>query len=589
MDWKNRGLRFVVAGLVVTACLAIYAGLSLMKKKDEYRKLNAEYELSVTRAGEFVEAFSQNIKTVRSLIDSMPFCDDNRTFFDNKSFEPAIPYFISAEDNSFVVNEMVLGKTVKPLFLFPLIGIDRFPVVSRVEGDQLKITFDYDLLREEVKASDMAVIATQKGKLCRVNLRLYAAKKTEDAARLPMRIFGRIGMQWGRFSLPYGTDIDQTNNTVMISDCTNGLIQEFDFAGHLVRIIGGNGDKPAQMSRPADVKIDHGKIYVVEENNHRYQVFSREGDAIGMVGAHKKLKKGEYLNYEAGEDPAFNNPLGIAVDKDENIFVVDYDNYRVVKIGPDGKVIKVFGGSQKFDGKPFNGPYYIDINHDLERVYVVDRKNDRITVFDLNGMFLFAFGAHGAGDGELDYPHEIDVAVDGRVFVADTNNRRIQVFDENGQYLDKIVFGTAYGLPKTVAVSDEGFVIAGHVGWDSYMTVWRDPLSGKERSALREYLLAQNAPESVDLKYKKAKIDQSFDGTVYKRVCASCHETGAANAPKTKNVEDWERFPRNLNALLALARQGKGAMMPSGGCAECSDEELLEAIKFMLPDTWDKE
>lgn len=527
--------------------------------------------------------------------EDIPYCaDDMRTLY-NHDMDPPFPYFTAeleegAEPIQYKVKKQSLPQNVSPLFLLPEVGLDAFPVKNISQAPDISFSFSYPDIHTEVKAYDFALFGQKNGKLCKSKTRIYTAKKPEAEPPVPLKIFGRIGMKWGRFSLPYGTDIDQERNTIMISDCTNGLVQETDFAGNLVRIIGGNGSAPAQMSRPADVKIVDEKIYVIEEENHRYQVFTRDGDFVSAHGSRQHLKRknkdDDGLKYEKGDEPGFNNPLGIALDKDKNIFVVDYDNYRVVKLSPEGKIIRIVGWREEFAGKTLDGPYYIDINEALERVYVVDRSNDRIVVFDTEGDFLFAFGESGTEKGQFDYPHEIEVAPDGRVFVADTNNRRIQIFNPDGKHLETIKIGAGYGLPKTVAVSKNGFVITGHLGRDAYMAVWKDPAFEGSEDELRAQIDALKAPQSIDLKIQKEKVEKTFDDTVYKRICISCHGDGALDAPRTKIDEDWERFPRDMDVLLALARQGKGAMMPSGGCEDCTDEELIEAIRFMLPDTW---
>lgn len=72
---------------------------------------------------------------------------------------------------------------------------------------------------------------------------------------------------------------------------------------------------------------------------------------------------------------------------------------------------------------------------------------------------------------------------------------------------------------------------------------------------------------------------------VFKKYCFACHMTGAANAPKVGDVAAWEpRIAKGMDALLMSAMQGvpNTAMMPSGGCNSCSEEELMAAIEFMV-------
>ena len=63
--------------------------------------------------------------------------------------------------------------------------------------------------------------------------------------------------------------------------------------------------------------------------------------------------------------------------------------------------------------------------------------NTRVMKFDRNGKFLMTWGTKGAGPGQFDLPHAIDIDANRRVYVADRSNSRIQIFDENGKYLDQ--------------------------------------------------------------------------------------------------------------------------------------------------------
>lgn len=70
---------------------------------------------------------------------------------------------------------------------------------------------------------------------------------------------------------------------------------------------------------------------------------------------------------------------------------------------------------------------------------------------------------------------------------------------------------------------------------------------------------------------------------LYNRVCMACHASGAAGAPILGNREAWApRLGQGLDGLLGVAIAGKGAMPPRGGCVTCTDEELRQAIAYML-------
>jgi cytochrome c5 len=69
---------------------------------------------------------------------------------------------------------------------------------------------------------------------------------------------------------------------------------------------------------------------------------------------------------------------------------------------------------------------------------------------------------------------------------------------------------------------------------------------------------------------------------VVKEVCATCHQAGVAGAPKIGDAAAWgPRIKQGLNALLASAMKGKGAMPPKGGNASLSDDEVARAVVFL--------
>jgi len=69
---------------------------------------------------------------------------------------------------------------------------------------------------------------------------------------------------------------------------------------------------------------------------------------------------------------------------------------------------------------------------------------------------------------------------------------------------------------------------------------------------------------------------------VYNKACVNCHAAGVAGAPKTHSAEEWApRLAAGIDALVASANAGKGAMPPKGLCMDCSDADLKAAIEFM--------
>src|ERR1700745_3480390 len=149
-------------------------------------------------------------------------------------------------------------------------------------------------------------------------------------------------------------------------------------------------------------------------------------------------------NFGAG---MFIFPHGLFVDRDGNIWVTDGKGaegkgHTVVKFSPDGKVLMTPGtpGVAGSDATHFNAPsdVLVALNGDI---FVADGHggdtNARIVKFSSDGKFIKTWGKKGSGPGEFDTLHSLAMDSRGRLFVGDRNNNRIQIFDQDGKYLDQ--------------------------------------------------------------------------------------------------------------------------------------------------------
>jgi sugar lactone lactonase YvrE len=150
----------------------------------------------------------------------------------------------------------------------------------------------------------------------------------------------------------------------------------------------------------------------------------------------------------------FGFPHGMYVDRDGNVWVTDGvppgragppatgKGHFVVKFSPEGKVLLTLGkpGVAGNGQDTFNQPSDVVVGSNGD-IFVADGHggdtNARIVKFTKDGKFVKSWGTRGAGPGELDTPHAIAIDSRGRVFVADRNNNRIQIFDQEGKYLEE--------------------------------------------------------------------------------------------------------------------------------------------------------
>lgn len=202
--------------------------------------------------------------------------------------------------------------------------------------------------------------------------------------------------------------------------------------------VGVAGRGPGQFSFPRAVAVGpDGKIYVADSGNNRVQVFNPDGSFLRQWGSTCKLDKGE--GCQGKGEGQFNEPWGIAVDKDGNVFVADTWNHRVQKFDNQGKFLAMWGIFESTSGElgrphAFYGPRALAIGQD-GNLYAMDTGNKRVQVFAPDGAAIIQHGGGGLIDGRFDEPTGLAQDGTGAWYVADTWNHRVQKFDRNFKYL----------------------------------------------------------------------------------------------------------------------------------------------------------
>jgi peptidylamidoglycolate lyase len=138
-------------------------------------------------------------------------------------------------------------------------------------------------------------------------------------------------------------------------------------------------------------------------------------------------------------DSLFIMPHGLTVDGQDNIWVTDVGLNQVFKFSHEGKLLMKLGvaGVAGDDSLHFNQPTDVAIANDGS-FYVSDGYgNSRIVKFSAEGKYLLQWGTKGKGKGQFHIPHAITLDENGRVYVADRENCRIGVFDPEGNFLSE--------------------------------------------------------------------------------------------------------------------------------------------------------
>lgn len=129
---------------------------------------------------------------------------------------------------------------------------------------------------------------------------------------------------------------------------------------------------------------------------------------------------------------------GLKIDHRGHVWLCDVGNHAVFELNQEGKILQILGtpGEPGCDATHFNKPTDMAITPE-GHVFVTDGYgNARVVHFDEQGRYVGEWGRLGVKPGEFNLPHAIVIDSQRRVYVADRNNARVQVFDETGKLLD---------------------------------------------------------------------------------------------------------------------------------------------------------
>jgi DNA-binding beta-propeller fold protein YncE len=182
-----------------------------------------------------------------------------------------------------------------------------------------------------------------------------------------------------------------------------------------------------------------GSVWATDSVDHTVRKFSPTGQLLLTLGKHK------VAGDNASQD-AFNRPNAVGFGARGQVFVSDgYANSRVVEFTPEGKFVRIFGGTKG------TGDGQMGIVHGVSidaqgRVYATDSDNQRVVVFDAQGKFLKNIAIPGRGGSFM--------AADGTFFISDVNSGMVAVM-KNDQIVDMIkVEGRPHGLALDPTTGD---------------------------------------------------------------------------------------------------------------------------------------
>ncbi|HLJ39961.1 MAG TPA: peptidyl-alpha-hydroxyglycine alpha-amidating lyase family protein [Candidatus Acidoferrales bacterium] len=193
-----------------------------------------------------------------------------------------------------------------------------------------------------------------------------------------------------------------------------------------------------------------GHVFVFSRGNTSGPAYGAAAAQLLEFGA-----DGHYIREIGHKLYAWSFAHTVKVDAHDNIWATDKGSDMVIKFDPEGRVAMVFGRKQEAADEhtgplahpkpplpPVDGMFrqVTDVAWDAAgNAYISDGYiNSRVAKVDKDGNWLMSWGEPGDGPGQFNTPHSIAVDANGNVYVADRGNRRIQVFDGEGKFLRQI-------------------------------------------------------------------------------------------------------------------------------------------------------
>ena len=266
---------------------------------------------------------------------------------------------------------------------------------------------------------------------------------------------------------PAGVAVDATGN-LFIADFANQRIRKVGTNG-IITTVAGNGSESfsgdggaatnAGLIYPAGVAVDAaGNLFIADRNNNRIRKVGTNGIITTAAGNGIGGYSGDG---GAATNAELNFPPGVAVDATGNLFIADEGNYRIRKVGSDGLITTIAGnGTYGYSGDgsmatnaELSYPYGVAVDA-IGNLFIADFYNNRIRKVGSDGLIttIAGNGTYGySGDGstatnaELRYPCDVAVDTAGNLFIADNYNNRIRkvVFPGPTLELSNVGFGNA--------------------------------------------------------------------------------------------------------------------------------------------------
>uniref|UniRef100_A0A0K0FZU0 B-box type zinc finger protein ncl-1 (inferred by orthology to a C. elegans protein) n=1 Tax=Strongyloides venezuelensis TaxID=75913 RepID=A0A0K0FZU0_STRVS len=257
--------------------------------------------------------------------------------------------------------------------------------------------------------------------------------------------FGEFGVMEGQFTEPSGVAVN-AQNQIIVADTNNHRIQVFDKDGVFKFQFGECGKRDGQLLYPNRVAVNRltGDFIVTERSpTHQIQIYNHSGQFLRKFGAN-----------------ILQHPRGVCVDNAGRIIVVECKVMRVIIFDMYGNIIQKFSCSRYLEFP--NGVCATDSGE----IMISDNRAHCIKVFNYEGTYLRQIG----GEGITNYPIGVGINNNGEVIVADNhNNFNLTVFSRQGELLHALESKVKHAQCFDVALVEDGSVVLASKDYRLYL------------------------------------------------------------------------------------------------------------------------
>ncbi len=214
----------------------------------------------------------------------------------------------------------------------------------------------------------------------------------------------------GQFKDPRGVAITKDGH-LLVTD--NHRIQKLTIDGVCLKSVGNEGCGQLEFIYPNGITVHPTtrQIFVADTNNNRIQVLNDDLTFSHIISLHGKL---------------LDRPIDVALDNDGYLYIADWGNHCIIKVSTTGEYMTRIGSGGSGPGQ-LMFPTSVAISNNI--MYVTERGDDRVSIFDTNGQFLHSFTGTISGK-EFNSPQGIAIdTIDNLLYVSDIYNNRIVVYE----------------------------------------------------------------------------------------------------------------------------------------------------------------